>query len=157
MANVSRSATGTGHGNLIIPFLIQVKFQVFPGVKGTDAQRGIPDIPYSFKSGNSAPVNGKTTADGGIILYGVIGEKVVLTIFETDYLINVLTTIEAPTTPKGRQRRLSLLGYELGGIDGSLAKKSDRAILNYQADSNLNADGTVDNITQTELVKDFGA
>jgi hypothetical protein len=156
MAEVSKSASGTRHGNLIMPRIIKIMFQVFPGVKGTNAQRGIAGVPYTAKTGNGSVMSGTTAADGGVSLLVLTDDDITLTIFDTDYLISVKGSIEASNITKGVQRRLSLLGYELGDIDGSVGKWTDRSLLNLQADSNLNADGNINNRTQTQLVTDFG-
>jgi len=157
MAKVSKAATGTTHVNVISPRFIKILFQLFPGVQGTDAQRGIAGVPYSFKVGDGAVVDGqKTTADGGVLLLVVSDAVITLTIFDTDYLINVKSSIEPWNTTKGVQRRLSLLGYEIGGIDGQIGGWTDWALLNFQAESDLNADGRIDANTQNQLKKDFG-
>jgi len=79
-----------------------------------------------------------------------------LTILDTVYPITVRRTIEPRTTTKGAQRRLSLLGYELGGIDGQVGKLTDNATSNLQADSDLDADGVIGNLTRTQLQTKFG-
>jgi peptidoglycan hydrolase-like protein with peptidoglycan-binding domain len=101
-------------------------------------------------------VNGTTAADGSVTLDIPSGTTANLQIFDTVYPITVRRTIEAPGTTKGAQRRLSLLGYELGGIDGQVGEKTDRATLNLQADSNLDADGVIGNKTRAQLRTKFG-
>ena len=162
MADVSRSASGTAHGNTIKVVMVKIMFQVFPGVKGTNAQRGIAGVPFTFTADMGAgmtTISGttlKTAADGSLTILTLANTPAILKIFDTEYEISALGAIEPKTTKKGVQSRLSLLGYELGDIDGNLGAKSDRSLLNYQADSHLNADGRIDNFTRDELVKDFG-
>ncbi|MCY7374753.1 MAG: peptidoglycan-binding protein [Pyrinomonadaceae bacterium] len=160
MAEVSLSAGGTTHGNTVTLTTVKIMFQVFPGVKGTDDQRGIAGVPYTLSlDGGVSTVSGaamKTSIDGGVTLFVPSNTPAILKIFDTEYAFSALSSIEAPATTKGAQRRLTLLGYELGGVDGSLGKKSDRAILNLQADSNLNADGSIDALMRSQLVSDFG-
>ena len=160
MAEVSKAASGTGHGNTITLTTVKIMFQVFPGIKGTDAQRGIAGVPYTLSTdGGKTVLNAsafKTTADGGVILFVPSNTPAILKIFDTEYHLSALSSIEPQTNNKGVQRRLTLLGYELGDVDGSLGKKSDRALLNVQADSNLNADGSIDAFTRSRLVTDFG-
>lgn len=135
-------------------------FQVFPGVKGTDAQRAIAGVPFTLSlDGGKTFVNAasfKTSTDGGVSFLVPSNTPAILKIFDTEYLISALDSIEAKTTNKGVQSRLSLLGYELGDIDGKIGSKSDRSLLNFQADSDLNADGRIDNFTRNQLVADFG-
>lgn len=160
MAVVSKAASGTGHGNTITLTTVKIVFQVFPGIKGTNDQRGIAGVPYTLSlDGGVSTVSGaamKTPVDGGVTLFVPSNTPAKLFIFDTEYDITALSSIEAPATNKGAQRRLTLLGYELGGVDGGIGKKSDRAILNFQADSNLNADGRIDAFTRNQLVADFG-
>lgn len=160
MAEVSKSASGTAHGNTITFKLVKIIFQVFPGIKGTDAQRAIAGVPFTLSiDGGKTFVNAasfKTLTDGSVSFLVPSNTPAILKIFDTEYHISVLDSIEAKTTKKGVQSRLSLLGYELGDIDGKIGSKSDWSLLNFQADSNLNADGRIDNLTQNQLAKDFG-
>ena len=160
MAVVSKAASGTGHGNTITLTTVKIMFQVFPGIKGTDAQRGIAGVPYTLSmDGGVSTVSGaalKTSTDGGVTLFVPSNTPAILKIFDTEYEISALGSIEAQATNKGVQRRLTLLGYELGDVDGSPGKKSDRALLNFQADSDLNADGKIDTLTRNKLAADFG-
>lgn len=160
MAEVSKSASGTAHGNTVIFKPVKIMFQVFPGVNGNNAQRGIADVPFTLSlDGGKTFVNAasfKTSIDGGVSFLVPSNTNAILKIFDTEYHISALDSIEAKTTRKGVQSRLSLLGYELGDIDGKLGSKTDWSLLNFQADSNLNADGRIDTFTQNQLAKDFG-
>src|SRR6266567_2079607 len=153
MAVVARTARGAAHGNTLVLRRVKVIFQVYPGTGGTDAQRGISNVPFTVTvSTTGVRVNGNTAADGGVDLNIPAGATANLEIFGTVYPITVRRSIEARTTTRGAQRRLSLLGYELGGIDGSVGENTDRATLNFQADSDLNADGAIGNNTRNQLV-----
>jgi hypothetical protein len=157
MASVSRTARGTRSGNTLVLRRVKVIFQIYPGTGGTDAQRGIPNVPFTMTvTTPGITVNGRTGADGSVNLDIPAGTTANLQIFGTVYPITVRRTIEARTSTKGAQRRLSLLGYELGGIDGQVGEKTDRASLNFQADSDLNADGVIGNQTRTQLRTKFG-
>lgn len=157
MAVVARTASGTGTGNTLVLRRVKVIFQIYPGTGGTDAQRGIPNVPFTMTVTSAGiNVNGTTGADGSVDLNVPAGATANLQIFGTVYPITVRRTIEALTTTRGAQRRLSLLGYELGGIDGQVGEKSDRATLNLQADSNLDADGVIGNHARTQLRTKFG-
>jgi len=157
MASVAKTASGTGSGNTLVLRKVKVIFQVFPGTGGTDAERGIANVPFTVAvAAPGVNANGNTGADGSVDLQIPSGTTANLTILGTVYPITVRRTIEAGTTTKGAQRRLSLLGYELGGIDGQVGQKTDRATLNLQADSNLDADGVIGNLTRAQLRTKFG-
>ncbi|MCX6827051.1 MAG: peptidoglycan-binding protein, partial [candidate division Zixibacteria bacterium] len=55
------------------------------------------------------------------------------------------------TKIKGYQRRLQLLGYYIGKVDGVKGEKSERASLNFQADYGLRSDGVIGAISQQKL------
>lgn len=157
MANVAKTASGTGTGNTLVLRQVKVIFQVFPGTGGTDAERGIANVPFTVTvAAPGVNASGNTAADGSVDLQIPSGTTANLTILGTVYPITVRRTIEARTTTKGAQRRLSLLGYELGGIDGQVGQKTDNATLNLQADSNLDADGVIGNLTRGQLRTKFG-
>ena len=157
MANVAKTASGTKTGNTVVLRRVKIFFQIFPGTGGTDAERGIAGATYTMSVASSGiNANGTTAADGSIDLQIPSGATANVTIFGTVYPITVRTTIEAGNTVKGSQRRLSLLGYDLGGIDGQAGKKTDKATLDFQADSDLNADGKIGNLTRTQLRTKFG-
>ncbi len=160
MAEVSKSASGTAHGNTVTFNRVRIVFQVFPGIKGTDVQRGIAGVPYTLSTdgGKTVIKNAvfETTTDGSVTFLVPSNTPAILKIFDTEYQISALSSIEPKTTKKGVQSRLSLLGYELGDIDGKLGSKSDRSLLNFQADTDLNCDGKIDALTQNRLATDFG-
>ncbi len=157
MGDFSKSGSGTTHGNTAVIQKLKICFQVFPGKLGTDAQRGIPDVPYEVEmidsSGIGLKSTGKTAQDGSIELNIPEGEKAILTIFDTDYLITAKKGLVPITSTIGIKQRLSLLGYYnvpwLGSTPNWNAddKATALAVLNYQADSGINADGNFnDNI-----------
>lgn len=58
----------------------------------------------------------------------------------------------------GQQRRLRILGYQLGhygeegyGVDGVMGRKTDRSILEFQADQEIKFDGIVGPDTKNKL------
>jgi len=157
MANVAKTASGTGTGNTLVLRQVKVIFQVFPGTGGTDAEGAIAGVPFTVAvAAPGVNASGTTAADGSVDLQIPSGTTANLTILDTVYPITVRRTIEPRTTTKGAQRRLSLLGYELGGIDGQVGKLTDNATSNLQADSDLDADGVIGNLTRTQLQTKFG-
>jgi hypothetical protein len=156
MGDFSKSGGGTSHGNTAVLQKIKICFQVFPGVLGTDAQRGIAGVPYTVgigpKDGILMITEGKTGKDGGVELFIPEGEVAVLTIFGTEYLVTVRGSIQPVQSLIGIQQRLSLLGYFdvewLGNAPawGTDDKKTALAVMKYQADSDINADGNFNDL-----------
>jgi peptidoglycan hydrolase-like protein with peptidoglycan-binding domain len=140
-----------------------VYFQCFPGKGGPDSFRGINGVSYVLKVNGTAAASSPTTTDtaGKVDLSAVVaqmqaGASVTLEIFGTTYDLTLVSTLDAVTTVTGQQRRLSMLGYELGAVDGVFAQKTDRATLNFQADMGLDPDGIIGNITAPQLTTAFG-
>ena len=161
MAKVARSASDKNTGNTIVLNRVKIMFQVFPGKKGTDDERGITDVDYTISVGK-AKTTGKTAADGGVEIDFAAGSKAKLEIFNTEYKIKVDNSIEAETTTKGAKSRLEALGYECGSINNTFDEEVDRATLNFQADTDLNPSGTFgppedfNAATEAKLKAEFG-
>jgi hypothetical protein len=153
----ARTQSDLPHKNTLVLRKLKVFFQRFPGKEGTDADRGINDADYVLKVEGRVVDKGKTAADGLIDLSIPAGFHTELEIFGTTYDVTIHNWLEAETTVKGQQRRLSMLGYELGDVDGNFGQKSDRAALNFQADKGLEPDGIVGGGTQAQLKTAFGA
>jgi hypothetical protein len=153
---VARTEKDLAHKNTLALRKLKVYFQRFPGKGGSDADRGINDVDYVLRAGGRVIDKGKTAADGSIDMLVPAGVPVELEIFGTKYDVKIQPFLEPETQVKGQQRRLSLLGYELGGVDGTFGEKTDRAALNFQADQGLEPDGVVGNHTQGKLKSEFG-
>ena len=140
---------------------VKVLFQVFPGKKGTDAERAIADVEYKISVG-SATATGKTAADGGVQLDIPANSAAKLEVLGTVYNIKVEKSIEAETTKKGAKSRLRALGYEHGPVDDTKTENVDRETSNFQADTDLNASGTFgtpedfNTATKNKLKSEFG-
>ncbi|MBL7977075.1 MAG: hypothetical protein JNN12_01955 [Bacteroidetes Order II. Incertae sedis bacterium] len=119
-------------------------FQPYPG-KHTN---GISGLRYQlYVNGVATGPAGTTGANGEVRLNGLAptGNNQ-LEILGTRYQIRFISTIEPLTganANKGLQRRLAMLGYELGNIDGDLGRKTDREILNFQGDKARDTNGFV--------------
>jgi hypothetical protein len=161
-AFISRLVTGsTAFNTLNIP-TVPVTFQTSPGVpSGND--RGIADLEFRVLSGANVIQTGKTPADGRIQVR-VPGGRSTLEILDgatpvATYDVRVHTqALEADSTIEGIQRRLRLLGYQIGrdgaetdGVSPNINKRFDRAILDFQIDQKLNIDGRVDATTTTKI------
>lgn len=153
---VSRTAKGLNHHNTIRLRKLKVFFQRHPGKHGSAATRGISGVEYELKVGGRVVDKGKTKADGSIELLVPGGQKIQLKIFDTTYDVKIRGSLEKVTDRKGQQRRLTLLGYWLGDVDGTLGRKTDSAILNFQADQALNPDGIAGTHTRGKLKSTFG-
>lgn len=134
---------------------VQVYFQKFPGVHGTDAERGIADVDFKYTTASLSD-KGKTATDGLVLMHIHQGEKQIkLEIFATTYQLTLISTIPAISTLKGVQWRLGMLGYEPGPPGGTSNKKTDFAMLQFEA-NNAPLD-TIGLPTTTGNLPDIGA
>ena len=151
---VSRTGSGATNRNTAVVRHVKIRFQRYararPGATPTGAS----------PTGRAVRAQGQRGAGG----HGVDGDrrapsrpscplgvdrKCVLEIFSGSFTLNALGAIEAKTTVKGVQRRLTQLGYDLGGIDGIIGRMTDGALLQFQADHNpLDPTGANDAATQ---------
>ena len=119
----------------------KVIFQRFPGVGGKDEDRGIGNVPYKLRVTGSAEKLDKTEKDGTVKVVMPVGAAAILEIFGTSYELSPKDGIEALTTIQGVQRRLDMLGYHPGDVDGKVGVPTDDAVLKLQADNNKDTDG----------------
>jgi peptidoglycan hydrolase-like protein with peptidoglycan-binding domain len=141
---------------------VEIYFHQSPGWPDGD-NRGIEGMEYQVLSEGSVTQSGRTGRDGKIEMSIRGNESTLQLMFNgasvAEYRIAIRDEDwEAPTTIIGVQRRLRALGYHLGhtgdesdGIDGDLRDKTDKAILDFQIDSNLTSDGEVGNQTRNSL------
>ena len=153
---VARTEKDLPHKNTIVLRNLKVYFQRYPGKAGTDADRAIDGVDYVLKVGGRVVDKGKTAAEGSITMRVPAGEPVALEIFGTTYDAAIRSSLEAETDAHGKQRRLTLLGYDLGSIDGNLGEKTDFAALCFQADQGLDPDGDIGVGTRGKLKSEFG-
>ena len=119
----------------------KVVFQRFPGVGGKDEDRGIGEVPFKLRVTGLPDKEGKTEKDGTVKVVMPAGSAVLLDIFGSSYELNALDAIEKLDTIEGVQRRLDMLGYHAGAINGTVGVETDDAVLKLQADNNKNPDG----------------
>lgn len=153
---VARTQKGLTHRNTLVLRRLKLWFQRFPGKHGTDADRGIAGADFVVRVEGRVVDKGQTGADGLVELLVPTGARAELEVFGTRYDLSLHPTLEPDTEVTGQQRRLSMLGYELGTIDGVVGRRTDRATLNFQADQTLDADGVVGANTRARLVNQFG-
>jgi hypothetical protein len=152
----ARTLKDLPHRNTLVLRKLKVYFQRFPGKGGSDADRGIADLDYVLKVGGRVVDRGKTAADGSIEMQVPAGERIQLEILGTTYDVKIRSSLEQETTVHGQQRRLSMLGYELGGVDGNFGERTDFAALCFQADLSLNPDGIIGATTRGRLKSELG-
>lgn len=119
----------------------KVIFQRFPGVGGKDEDRGIGDVPYKLLVTGLPEKTDKTEKDGTVKVVMPAGAAAILEILGTSYELSPKDGIEALNTIQGVQRRLDMLGYHPGDIDGTVGVPTDDAVLKLQADNNKDTDG----------------
>jgi hypothetical protein len=153
---VARTLKGLTHGNKLVLRRLKVYFQRFPGKHGSDTDRGIADVEYTFKVGGRVIDKGKTATDGSIEILIAAEQTAELEIFGTTFTVKIDNHLPSASDVTGHQRRLSMLGYDLGDVDGSFGQKTDRAALDFQADEGLEPDGIVGPSTQSKLRSAFG-
>ena len=166
-APVARTSEGETIANTltIVRDVVKIRFQIAPG---TDAGLGIANAAFRILVGGSEITNGQTNADGEIEvpLQPLLTGAVTVRIFDSDYELTLHGGLQAVTTRAGQQKRYDILGYHTGyqlntvgnnppddGVDGV---KTQQAIMNVQADSNISIDGTVGNNTRTQLTTKAG-
>ena len=84
----------------------------------------------------------KTEKDGTVKVVMPVGAAAILEIFGTSYELSPKDGIEALDTIQGVQRRLDMLGYHPGDIDGKVGVATDDAVLKLQADNNKDRTAT---------------
>ncbi|WP_394838683.1 peptidoglycan-binding protein [Pendulispora rubella] len=135
---------------------LKIYFQLFPGKHGTDAERGVSGVDYTLKVDGRTVDQGKTAADGSVEVLVPAGQPAELVLLGTSYDLKIDNYLDAVGTVAGQQRRLSMLGYDVGTIDGQWGENSDRATLDFQGDEALDPDGAAGANTQNKLRSVFG-
>lgn len=135
---------------------VEVVFQVFPGTAGAAADRGVANVDFEVTIGKHTS-KGKTDADGKVVLFIPSTGKAVLDILGTKYAVRPVAALDAKATKRGVQQRLQGLGYELGTVDGVVGGRTGRAILQFQADNNIDTQGLPDGSFEDPLAAQFGA
>jgi murein L,D-transpeptidase YcbB/YkuD len=153
---VARTAEGLDHRNTLVFNTLVIHFQCFPDKHGSDADRAIAGVPWTLHAEGRVVATGSTEADGAVRLSVPAMAHTELEILGTRYRVQAVPHLEEVTTVRGQQRRLSMLGYDTGGVDGDFGRKTDKAVLDFQANHGLDPDGVVGNLTRTRLTSQFG-
>ena len=146
---------------------VEIFFQRSPGFVADDEDaRGVEKLPFKIFVKGKEVKSGVTKKKGLIIvpIYG--GKPSELRVYEdarySKYIEYEITycndAYKSIDGLEGQQQRLRKLGYQLGnsgtkknGADGEYGLKSDRAILQFQADYSLYPDGTAGTKTKKKL------
>jgi len=114
-------------------------------------------VEYVARVGERVVARGTTDAEGAVELFVPGGQAAELEIFGTRYEIVVRAALEDVASIAGQQRRLQLLGYYAGAVDGEIGAGTGLGLLNFQADQELNPDGVCGRSTQSKLAAEAGA
>lgn len=128
--------------------------QVCPGTEATSA---VKDLTYSIRIDTGLEGIGKVGADGKITFRLLAGQVAHVKVMGTTYEVRLLDKLEDLKSVHGVQRRLSLLGYHHGSVDGVVGPRTEVACLGFQADNgSLRVDGLIGPKTRDQLKKSAG-
>ena len=122
--------------NTVVLNQVTLYFRQWPSTARGGADGAIPEASYVLRAGSTS-VSGQTNSEGAIVVNIPAGESARLEIFGTTYEITKLTALEAISTIRGAQRRLNILGYRAGAVDGDVGPKTDHALLCFQGDHGM--------------------
>ncbi len=114
---------------------VKIYFQSVPGI--SHQTNGIANAPYKLKiDGKDKTPAGARTDNQGIVTINIpANAKVELEIFGSIYELSYAPSLAAIECTKGVQQRLAMLGYHTGPADDIPGPLTERAILQFQADS----------------------
>lgn len=134
---------------------VVIYFQLYPGVHGTPADRGIANVPYSVRVAGRLFQTGNTNNDGSVAIpLPTQFNECLLRIFGIEYTVRVqpsdalaaplnarwITNGDADPAHVGVRQRLYHLGYHQppsGGFSDVMDSDLDRAILDFQINERL--------------------
>ena len=159
----SRATTSSRTGTTVALRSVDIYLVKSPGAPN-DNTRGIEGVDWSLFDGTIYSDMGTTAADGKITVQLAPGQNYTLEALGSAYEITLRTAAaESATTTAGSQRRLRMIGYQIGhagphnnGVDGTVGRRTDRAIQDFQADQGLRLDGTVGTNTRNALNTEAG-
>lgn len=160
---ISRLVAGSTAANTINIPTVNIFLQKSPGKPSGD-KRGVTGVTFQVVKNGAVIQTGTTGADGKVVMQ-VPGGSATLRVTAggatADYDVTIRTdAIEGAATAAGQQRRLRMLGYQLGsagtdgnGVDGAVIPTTqfDRAALEFQADANQVMDGVLGPNSQGSL------
>jgi hypothetical protein len=125
--------------NTLILNQVKIYFRQYPGPDQGSAG-AIAGASYVLRAGSTS-ASGNTDSSGAVVVNLPAGETVQLEIFGTTYELTRQGSLESIDTLSGAQRRLNMLGYRAGTVDGVVGMRTDTALLEYQGDHGLTVAG----------------
>ena len=169
VSSIARLVSGSSAFNTLNVRTVDLFFQKSPAKPSGDV-RGIDALNFQVVKDGAVIQTGTTGADGRIrmrIQGGVSTLQLLAGAVFAESTVSIRDdAIEDVATASGQQRRLRMLGYQIGhtgpegnGVDGVAAPipEVDRSILEFQADGDLQMDSIAGPITQTALTGAAGA
>ena len=126
--------------NTVVLRRVKIYFRQYPGPNRGGTAGAITGATYTLRTGDTS-ASGNLDSEGAVNVGIPAGETVQLQVFGTTYELSLQGTLEAKTTIPGCKRRLLMLGYRAGPVNGTPNERSDYALLDYQADHNLGVRG----------------
>jgi hypothetical protein len=126
--------------NTVVLNRVKLYFREYPGASRGGTDGAIADQAYVLRAGGTT-VSGNTDREGAIQVDIPAGQAVTLEIFGTTFELTKLAALEANNTLRGAQRRMNIIGYRAGPVDGLVGMKTDKSLLDFQADQGLTLEG----------------
>ena len=169
-APIARLFAGSSAFNTLNVRTVTLFFQKSPGKPGGGTARGIDGLSFQVVKDGAVIQTGNTGADGRIqmrIPGGIATLRLITGGTPAEYTVSLRDDApEAAATAGGQQRRLRMLGYQIGnagadgnGVDGAAVPSAaiDRCLLEFQADDgSIAMNGLADGATQTALTTAAG-
>ncbi len=153
MAKLARNSPNT-----LVFRKVTIRFRRYPGV---DAAGALGGVPYVLRAGIAAAA-GLTRPDGSITLRVPSGGTALVEIFGLRYEIGQAAPPPPADVLGGVQRRLNMTGYRTGPAEGKPDPADEAAVLDFQADHDLDPrgmdnSGLPDEATRRRLEAEAGA
>lgn len=139
---------------------VDIYFQSYPGAP--NVKRGVQGLDYEVLA-DGLPIQSGQTGDNGRIEVRVApGVTTILKILGSEYDVSLIGGFHPIEEIRGVQQRLELLGYNPGPLHGDNRRANtynnrdedtERAILNFQADSGLFPDAMFGSKSEKALKK----
>jgi len=169
-AAIARLFSGSSALNTLNIRTVTLFFQKSPGKPGSGTARGISGLNFQVVKNGTVIQTGTTGADGQIrmrIQGGVSTLQLMTGGAVAEYTVSIRDdAAEGVATPEGQQRRLRMLGYQIGltgadgnGVDGAAVPTVtiDRCLQEFQVDAGTaTTNSLADAATQTALTTAAG-
>ena len=149
--------------NTITTRTIPVYFQRFPGLEAAAGDRGITGMDYRVMSNGAQIQSGQTPANGQIDCQVRGADSTLQLLFNgavvSEYTVSINdAALDPVTSVRGQQQRFMMLGYDVGtsGVDGLIGGDTEKAMLNFQADTGRALHGEMAQGDRDRLAHDAG-